>query len=129
MVELHDQVLHRCGVPWSPLIDRSLLDSAINRAKSLAYYEAADLARQGVAIAIGISQAQAFADGNKRTAFAALDVFLRINGLEYQGEPMELARWFESIALSERGHREEMEIQFTEWIRSHLTSSPHHPNS
>jgi hypothetical protein len=41
---------------------------------------------------VGVSQAQAFLDGNKRAAFAIADVFLRINGLVYQGDPMARSR-------------------------------------
>jgi death-on-curing protein len=37
-----------------------------------------------------------FIDGNKRTAFAAADVFLRLNGQRLRGEP---ARIFERLML------------------------------
>ncbi len=50
------------------------------------------LVRQCTLLAIGISQAQAWLDGNKRTAYACATVFLILNGHEYTGDPLELAR-------------------------------------
>ena len=52
-----------------------------------AYYEGADIVRQAALLGVGISQAQAFLDGNKRTAYLALNTFLRMNGLAYQRRP------------------------------------------
>ena len=53
---------------------------------------------QAALLAIGISQAQAFIDGNKRTAFATLDAFLWVNEWEYVGEPLALAQQLEHLA-------------------------------
>ncbi len=39
-----------------------------------------------------------FLDGNKRTAYLTLNTFLRINGLLYTGDRLELARQFEQLA-------------------------------
>jgi death-on-curing protein len=64
-----------------------------------AWYEDADIVRQAALLAVGISQAQAFVDGNKRTAFATLDAFLWVNGWEYVADPMELARQLEQAAI------------------------------
>ena len=61
---------------------------------------------QAVALAVGISQAQAFEDGNKRAAFAAADVFLRFNGLVFEGDDLEFARRLEEIADSDRSRRD-----------------------
>jgi prophage maintenance system killer protein len=67
------------------------------RAQTAAYYEEADLVTQAVLMAVGISQNQPFVDGNKRAVFVTLDVFLRINGLEFRGDPLELAMQIEMI--------------------------------
>jgi prophage maintenance system killer protein len=64
---------------------------------------------------VGVSQAQAFLDGNKRAAFAIADVFLRINGLVYQGDPMSLARWLEAIAETPREEREAKMSLMEQW--------------
>ena len=98
VIELHDRIMERTGARPEALRDEGLLESALMRAQTAAYYEEADLVTQAVLIAVGISQNQPFVDGNKRAAFVTLDVFLRINGLEFQGEPIELAKQIEQIA-------------------------------
>ena len=66
--------------------------------------------------AVGISQAQAFVGGNKRTAFIAADVVLRANGCLFTGEPLEMARQLEAVATRE-GSEEEATARFAEWLR------------
>jgi death on curing protein len=78
------------------------LESALSRPQTAAYYEGADVVRQVVLLATGISQAQDFPDGNKRTAFASLGAFLWVNGWDFVDEPLELARRFEQFAEGTR---------------------------
>jgi death-on-curing protein len=68
------------------------------RPRMAASYEEADLVRQAALLAVGIAQAQAFLDGNKRTAYQATDVFLWINGLKLVGDPLALAQQLEEVA-------------------------------
>lgn len=89
------------------------------RPRMAAHYEEADLIRQAVLLAVGISQAQAFVDGNKRTAYAGMDVFLRLNGLMYAGDPVELGKWLEAIATRE-GTLEESTVAVAEWLRENV---------
>jgi prophage maintenance system killer protein len=49
---------------------------------------------------VGIAQAQAFLDGNKRAAFGAFRAFLGLNGYRYVGEPLDLAE--QLILIAER---------------------------
>ena len=76
---LHEQVMERMGSNPAPFRagGEGLLESAVMRPQMAEHYEGADMIRQGALLAIGVSQAQAFLDGNKRTAFAASRVFLR----------------------------------------------------
>jgi death-on-curing protein len=74
-VALHDDILALLGDPPADLLRPDDLDSALNRCRNAAFYEGIDLVRQAVVLAVAISQAQAFLDGNKRAAFAAADVF------------------------------------------------------
>ena len=69
-------------------------------------------------LAVGISQSQAFLDGNKRAAFAAMDVFLRVNGIVYPGESLPLAKWIEAVAEADRASRDAMTDQFEDWLRA-----------
>ena len=119
-IALHQAVTERTGYAPAPLRDEGLLDSALQRPRAAAYYEEADLIRQAAMLAVGISQAQAFLDGNKRTAFAALDVFLRLNGLIYSGDPTALAQQLEAVA--ERTDSLDAATQrFEDWLREHVS--------
>ncbi len=55
-----------------------------------------------------------FLDGNKRIAFAATDVFLRINGWQINCEPM--AIYSEMMQLLEAGNFDFAHIE--PWLRS-----------
>ena len=84
-----------------------------------AYYEDADLIRQAAPIAIGISQAQAFLDGNKRTAFAAMDTLLRLNGLAFSGRPLDGALQLEAVAMR-ADSLDAATARFEAWLRDHV---------
>lgn len=116
VIAIHAEIMRRLGESPEPLRDAGLLESAITRPQMAAWYENADLIRQGALLAVGISQAQAFVDGNKRTAFAALDAFLFINGWELTGDPIALARQLEEIADHSRDAA--AFDAFEEWLRS-----------
>jgi len=60
--------------------DRGLLESALARARNAFAYGKEDIVVLAVALMTGISRAHAFEQGNKRTAFAAMRLFLRANG-------------------------------------------------
>jgi death-on-curing protein len=119
VIAIHDDVSQRLGDAPQPLRDEGLLDSALMRPQLAAWYEKADLIRQAALLAIGISQAQAFIDGNKRTAFATLDAFLWVNGWEYVGEPLALAQQLEHLA--ERSvDRPTATDEFEAWLRQNV---------
>lgn len=120
VIELHDRIMERTGVRPEALRDEGLLESALMRAQTAAYYEEADLVTQAVLMAVGISQNQPFVDGNKRAAFVTLDVFLRINGLEFDGDPIELARQIERIAEKPE-RRTETTSDLTIWLGERVT--------
>ncbi len=82
-------------------------------------HEAPDLVEQCALLVIGISQAQAFADGNKRTAFIAADVFLRANGCFFAGDPLEMARQLEAVA-EHAGSLKEATSRFAAWPREQV---------
>jgi len=62
--------------------DEHLIHSALGAAMNDFHYAAADLAGVAAAYAFHIAQAQAFLDGNKRTAIGAALVFLERSGVE-----------------------------------------------
>ncbi len=117
---LHVFIMEKTGDAPSSLRDRRLLESAVMRPQMAAYYANADLMEQCGLLAVGISQAQAFVEGNKRTAFLAADVFLRANGRQYTGDPLETARQLEALANRERND-EDPTTHFIDWLRGHVT--------
>lgn len=119
VVALHALVMVRTGAARSPLRAEGVLESAVMRPQMAAHYEGADLIRQAALLAVGIAQAQAFLDGNKRTAFAACDVFLRMNGCAFRGNPVDMAKRLQSL-----GERTDdlaaATVRFEGWLREHV---------
>jgi len=111
--------MEKTGYSPAPLRDEPGLESAVMRPQMVAYYEGADLLRQCALLAVGIAQAQSFLDGNKRTAYAAADVFLRLNGFEFQGDPLDLARQLEAVAERQGGLADATD-RFEAWLRDHI---------
>jgi death on curing protein len=62
--------------------DLGLLESALARPRNAFAYGEEDIVVLAVTLMVGISRAHAFEQGNKRTAFAALRLFLRANGYD-----------------------------------------------
>src|SRR5918998_2796494 len=98
VIAIHESAMRRLGVAPKPLRDEGALESAVMRPQMAAHYEGADVIRQAALLGVGISQAQAFLDGNKRTAYLALNTFLRMNGMAYSGDRLALARQLERFA-------------------------------
>lgn len=63
------------------LRDRSLFEGAVAQAQNVYWYGGGDLYAIAAAYCFHVAQAQAFLDGNKRTAVAAGLAFLKLNGI------------------------------------------------
>ena len=85
-----------------------------------AWYEEADIVRQAALLGTGISRAQAFLDGSKRTAYLVMVTFLRLNGFDYVGDRLELAQQFEAFALQSRDAQ--ALYNFELWLRMRVSS-------
>ena len=114
--------MERTGSTPAPLRAEGTLESAVMRPRTAAYYEQADMIRQCAVLAVGIAQAQAFLDGNKRAAFAAADVFLRLNGLLFSGDPLDLAQQLEVLA-TRADSLERATDRFEQWLRHRIGPS------
>ncbi len=119
IIGLHAFIMQKTGYDAAPLRDEDGLDSATMRAQMVAYYEGADLIRQAAILAGGISQAQAFVDGNKRTALIAMDVFLRENGTVFTGDDLIVTEYLIHVA-EEVDHRDEATDRFEAWLRNNV---------
>jgi death on curing protein len=64
------------------LRDRGLLESALARPRNLFGYGEEDIVVLSVAVMAGIAEHISFEQGNKRTAFAAMRLFLQANGYD-----------------------------------------------
>lgn len=85
VVELHKYVILTSPHPDEPMgiANNSALASAVGRPLQHFFYgpedTCDDLVFLGAKLCIGISESQAFLQGNKRTAFAAMEMFLNHN--------------------------------------------------
>ncbi|HEX7823024.1 MAG TPA: type II toxin-antitoxin system death-on-curing family toxin [Sphingobium sp.] len=62
--------------------DQGLLESAWGKPQHHWHYGEEDVVVLAVALMMGVARNHAFEQGNKRTAFAAADAFLYLNGYE-----------------------------------------------
>ena len=123
VIAIHERAMRHLGNEPKPLRAEGILESAVMRPQMAAYYEGADVVRQAALLGVGISQAQAFLDGNKRTAYLALNSFLRMNGLTYIGDRLALARQHERFA--ERSNEPDGAIDaFEAWLRQYVQPRP-----
>jgi death-on-curing protein len=75
---LHDEsIAEHGGLPG--LRDEGLLESALARPANLAAYGQPDVAELAAAYGIGVAKNHPFVDGNKRSAFLAIGLFLALN--------------------------------------------------
>jgi death-on-curing protein len=111
---------------WQPAPLRgggeALLESAVMRPRMAEHYESADIIRQAALLAVGISQAQAFLDGNKRTAVFAAVTFMEANGCSLQFDDLEMARQLEAVA-QRADSLEAATDRFELWPRSQETDA------
>jgi death-on-curing protein len=119
VIAIHQFVMEQLGTSAASLRDEGALESAILRPHMAAYYESADLIRQSALLAVGISQAQAFVDGNKRTAFAALRACLRTNGFRFTDQPLALAQQLEAVS-TRVDSLDDATRRFEAWLRERV---------
>ena len=82
VIDIHAEQLALFGGA-DGLRDAGLLESALARPRNKDAYGTDDLAELAAAYAFGIARNHPFVDGNKRTAFGALIVFLGLNGIDF----------------------------------------------
>jgi death-on-curing protein len=114
LMRLHAMCLVQFG-GLSGLRDEGLLESALSRPKQLAHYAQPELPDIAAAYTFGLAKNHPFADGNKRTAFLALGLSLRLNGYRLTASQPEATR---TILLLAAGELSEQDL--ATWIRSHM---------
>jgi death-on-curing protein len=113
VIDMHAVQLAIFGGPEG-IRDDGLLESAVlNRWN----YGTADLAALAAAYAFGLARNHAFVDGNKRIAFHAMMVFLRVNNIPFAPDPAHATTIILSLAAGEVS-----EESLTRWIRDNWPS-------
>jgi len=118
IILLHAESLAQHGGS-SGIRDAGLLDSALARPiNKWNYNSEVDLAALAAAYGFGLARNHAFVDGNKRIAFIATALFLRLNGYRLSSDPLDEIQTMLSLAA-----REISEADFAVWIRNHTKSA------
>jgi len=86
---MHRVLIDRFGGAHG-LRDAGALEAALFRPQS-GYYD--DAIAEAAALFESLAMNHPFVDGNKRIAFACVDVFLRVNGFRLQAKPLAVHRW------------------------------------
>ena len=113
----HDRQLVEHGGPPG-LRDAGGLQSALARAPNLAAYGEPDASSLAAAYAAGIARNHPFVDGNKRTAWIAARMFLRINGMMFSFDPADATRIMLALAADEL-----TEDELADWFRERVRRS------
>lgn len=97
--------------------DPNLLASALARPQQLASYGEPDVADLAASYGLGIARNHPFIDGNKRTAFVAVELFLVLNGSVLMATDVDCVLTMLDLATGKLA-----EADFAAWIRQHLES-------
>jgi death-on-curing protein len=96
--------------------DEGLLSSALARPQNQAAYgENVDAASLAAAYAFGIARNHPFLDGNKRTAFVVMELFLNLNGWILNASDTDCISAMLSLAAGELAEK-----ALATWLRRHL---------
>jgi death on curing protein len=95
--------------------DAGLLESALARPQNLVTYGNPDTAGLAAAYGFGIARNHPFVDGNKRTAFVAAELFLRLNAFQLAADDAACVLTMLAVAAGDMD-----EPAFAQWIREHL---------
>ncbi|QXL85340.1 type II toxin-antitoxin system death-on-curing family toxin [Comamonas sp. NLF-1-9] len=114
LIAVHqEQLAEHGGAPG--LRDEGLFESALARAQNMATYGQPDVVDLAAAYAWGLVRNHPFIDGNKRTAFVAAQLFLRLNGYRIQAPHVDCV--LQTLALAAGDLQE---ADFAAWLRQHL---------
>ena len=111
---LHErQLAEHGGAP--DIRDEGLLDSALNAPKHLFHYESAGICTLGAAYGFNLMKNHPFIDGNKRTAYVCMRLFLVLNGCDIEANRKEKIKVILKLAAGKM-NREGL----SSWIQEHL---------
>jgi len=115
VLALHDEQLAEHG-GLAGVRDLGAVQSALARPRNLSgYEECEDIAQLAAAYAYGIARNHGFADGNKRTALVAADLFLMLNGYELSSLPVDNVMTILAVADGSMSEKE-----LVTWLRGNI---------
>ena len=94
--------------------DDGLFESALARPENLAAYGKPDVADLAAAYGFGIARNHPFIDGNKRTAFVAVELFLDLNGFELMAGDSDCVLTMLAVAAGQMD-----EVALARWLHQH----------
>ena len=98
------------------ICDEGLFLSAMARPQNVAAYaERPDAADLAAAYGFGLARNHPFLDGNKRTAFVVMELFLSLNGWALEAGDAECISTMESVAAGNVAEK-----NLAEWLRVHI---------
>ena len=116
VLETHRRVAHQSGGTIG-IHDLGALESAIAQPRMT--FGGAELyptiVEKAAALGFSLIQNHPFVDGNKRTAHAAMETFLVLNGWEIHASVDEQERIILQVASGEIGRED-----FATWVRAHV---------
>jgi death-on-curing protein len=108
-----DQIREHGGL--AGLRDENALEAALARPRQKRHYEpTSDLPTLAAAYGYGLSRSHPYQDGNKRTAFLAMVVFLDLNGWSFRAEEDEVVTAMVGLAAGGLS-----EAALASWLRDH----------
>ena len=110
---LHDESLATHGGAGG-LRDEGLFESALARPLHLAAYGSPDVWDLAASHGIGLAKNHPFVDGNKRTAFLAVGMFLVLNGWRLTAPQADATLTMLAVASGQMD-----EAAFARWLRQH----------
>jgi death-on-curing protein len=115
LIAAHDEQLAEHGGA-AGFREEGLFDSALARPLNLAAYDDLDACALAASYAVALAKNHPFIDGNKRTAFIAMELFLMLNGHELNATDAECVLATLAVAASEWD-----EATLAAWLRTHTT--------
>jgi death on curing protein len=113
ILAVHDEQIVEHGGP-AGLRDRGLLESALAKPLNRVARGKPDHADLAACYGVGIAKNHPFVDGNKRTAFVAVELFLALNGRTLGASDTDAVLTMLEVAAGKLD-----ETGFAEWIRLH----------
>lgn len=115
LLAIHDeQIAEHGGAPG--LRDPGLLESPLAHPRQHASYGAPDIAELAALHALAIARNHPFVDGNKRTAFVALETFLLLNGQALTASDAEA-----TVMMMDTAAAQIPDAAFIAWVQASVT--------